>query len=253
MNRDEAKLILLVYRPGVDAEDPQIAGALALAKSDRALGDWLEGHYARQNALREKFRQISAPAKLKEQIISERAAFSRMDSRREKMVAVAAIAAIVVALVVLAATYLPRRGVDVNTLANYQSQMIYVVTSGYGMNLATNDLPQIRDYLARNQSPADYILPAPLEKTAVTGCAIEDWQGKKVSMICFSTGKPLPPNQAGDLWLFVTDRASMKGAPDSTAPQFAKTGRIVIVTWTQGGKLYLLATEGDEQTIRKYL
>ena len=33
MNRDEAKTILLLYRPGTaDADDPEFAAALALAK-----------------------------------------------------------------------------------------------------------------------------------------------------------------------------------------------------------------------------
>ena len=37
MNRDEAKNILLLYRPGTaDAEDPQIAEALALAEQTRS-------------------------------------------------------------------------------------------------------------------------------------------------------------------------------------------------------------------------
>ena len=35
MNRDEAKTILLLYRPGTaDAGDPEISAALALAKQD---------------------------------------------------------------------------------------------------------------------------------------------------------------------------------------------------------------------------
>ena len=45
----------------------------------------------------------------------------------------------------------------------------------------------------------------------MTGCAIEGWQNAKVSMICFRTGKPLRPAEQSDLWLFVVDRASVKG------------------------------------------
>ncbi len=38
MNRDEAKTILLRYRPGTaDADDPEIATALALARQDPEL------------------------------------------------------------------------------------------------------------------------------------------------------------------------------------------------------------------------
>ena len=263
MNRDEAKIILQLYRPDTaDAEDPQIAEALALAKQDLELARWLEEHCARQNALREKFRQIETPAGLKEQIISEQAVFSKRNSRREKVVLVSAVTAIAISLAVIAPLYFPRGGnenqagvnqPDFNTLADYQNQMAYVATGGYAMNFPTNDLMQIRAYLAQNSAPSDYILPAPLEKTSATGCAIEGWQGKKVSMICFRTGKPLPPGQQGDLWLFVVDRISVKGAPDAASPKFAKVNQLITATWTQGGKLYLLATQGDEQALRKFL
>jgi hypothetical protein len=258
VNRDEAKIILQLYRPNTaDADNPQIAEALALAKSDAELARWLEEHCARQNMLREKFRQIAAPAGLKEQIISEQAAFSKGNSPRQKIVLIAAVTAIVASLAVIVSLYLPHGGngnqTNSNTLSNYQNQMAYVATSGYGMNFPTNDLSQIRAYLAQNAASSDYTLPAPLEKTATTGCAIEDWQGKKVSMICFRTGKSLPPGQQGDLWLFVVDRVSVKGAPDTASPQFSKVNQLITATWTQGGKLYLLATKGDEQVLRKFL
>jgi hypothetical protein len=258
VNCDEAKIILQLYRPDTaDAEDPQIADALALAKNDPELALWLEEHCARQNVLHKKFRQIAAPAGLKEQIISEQAAFSKINPRQEKIVLVAAVTAIVAALAVLAAFYLPHGGnrsqADSNTLANYANQMEGVPLSGYAMNLATNDLSQIRAYLAHNSAPSDYTLPATLEKIETTGCAIQDWQGKKVSMICFRTGKPLPPKQQGDLWLFVVDRASVKGAPDAASPQFTKVNQLTTATWTQDGKLYLLATQDDEQELQKFL
>ena len=116
MNHDEAKNILLLYRHGTaDADDPQIAGALALADRDQELKDWLVVHCARQYVLREKFRQIAAPAGLKEQIISEQTAFSKMKSRREKMILVAAVTAIVVSLAFLAQFWLPQRSGDDNS------------------------------------------------------------------------------------------------------------------------------------------
>ena len=254
MNAAEAKNILLLYRPGTaDADDPQIAAALAFAKTDPQLARWLEEHCARQEALRAKFREIIAPAGLREQIISEHAVLDRMILRRKNVaVASLAVAAIFISLGVLAWMWLPRHP-DHNTFANYKNQMVYFAEAGYSMNLTTNQLPAIRDYFAKNSAPADYSLPAPLAKTAVAGCTIQNWNGKSVSMICFRTGKPLPQNQAGDLWLFVADRAAVKNAPDSTAPRFFQADKIAEAIWTRDGKLYLLATEGDEQTLRKYL
>jgi hypothetical protein len=254
VNRDEAKIILQLYRPNtVDADDPQIAEALALAKSDLELARWFEEHCTRQKIFREKFRQIEVPDGLKEQIISEQAAFSKRNSLRQKIVLIAAVTAIVVSLAVLMTSYFSSSKADANTLANYADQMAYVATNGYSMNFPTNDLSPIRAYLAQNAAPSDFALPAPLEKTTTTGCAIEDWHDKKVSMICFRTGKPLPPYQLGDLWLFIVDRNSIKGTTDSASPRFTKVNQLITATWTQGGKLYLLATEGDEETLRKFL
>lgn len=251
MNRDEAKTILLRYRPGTaDADDPEIAAALALAKSDPGLTPWLAEHCARQEALRAGFRKITAPPGLKEQIISEQAAKGKTGIRRRRLVLAAAAA--LAALVILTPLWLQyRSGDDAYTI--YRNRMARVALRGYGMDLMTNNPAVIRAFLAQKQAPADYILPAPLEKTAVSGCAIQSWQGAKVAMVCFRTGKPLPPGQQSDLWLFVVDRAAVKNAPPAGERRFVQVSRLQMVTWTQGDKLYVLGMEGDEQALRQYL
>jgi hypothetical protein len=252
MNRDDAKNILLLYRPGTaDAADPQIAEALALVKRDAELARWFGEHCARQEVLRAKFRQIPAPAGLKEQIISEQAAQERAIIWRRNVV-FSAVAATVVALLILATLWLRPQGGG-NPLAIYRNRMVGAALRGYVMDLATDNPAQIRAYLRQSRAPADYALPAPLEKVAVTGCAIQSWQGVKVSMICFRTGKPLPRGEQSDLWLFVIDRALVKNAPPVGPPQLAKVNQLITAVWSQGDKLYLLGTEGDEQTIRHLL
>ena len=217
MNRDEAKNILLLYRPGLaDTDDPQIA----------------------------------APAGLKEQIISEQAAQERMQATRRQFRL--ALAAVVLVTGLLAVYWFPRHTPE-DTLAVYQNQMASAALRGYAMDLLTNDATAIRAYLVQNRAPADFTLTDSLGKTALAGCAIEDWQGKKVSMICFRTGRPLPPGVASDLWLFVADRAAVKNLPAGAGPQLARVNRLITATWTQGDKVYLLGMEGDEQAIRQYL
>jgi uncharacterized membrane protein YbaN (DUF454 family) len=257
MNREEARQILLLYRPGTaDAEDPQIVEALALAKCEPELARWLEEHCARQEALRDKLRQITVPAGLKEQIISEQAARIVTIFRRRRitvLAAMAAMAAVVVLLVASSSYWFPHRPSDDNTMAIFRNQMVGIALRGYGMDLTTNDPVQIRAYLAQNKGPADYALPTNLENAVVSGCAIEGWQDVKVSMICFRTGRPLPPNQSSDLWLFVVDRASLKDAPENGQLRIAANKGLITAVWTQGDKVYLLGTEGDESTIRKFL
>jgi len=246
MNCDEAKTILLLYRPGTtDADDPEIAEALALASSDPELTSWLDAHCARQEALRSGFRQITAPAGLKEQIITEQAAKERPGLRRPRMVFAAAV--VVAAMVILTPLWLSY------SYANLRDSMASVALRDYRMDLVTNHPDSIRAFLAQKAAPADYVLPAPLEETAVTGCAIEYWRGVKVSMICFRTGKPLAPGKQSDLWLFVVERAAIRNAPPADQRRFDQVSRLGMMTWTAGDKLYLLGTEGSEQAVRKYL
>jgi hypothetical protein len=251
VNRDEAKNILLLYRPGVaDKDDPQIAEALALAENDTELAGWLKAHCARQILFREKLRQITAPPGLKEQIISGQAA-------QEKIIPLLprfqfALAAIILLCGLLGIFWFQHRQ-SPDALAVYKNQMIGVALRGYAMDFPTNNLTAIQSYLSQNHAPADFVLPAPLKQAAAAGCAIEDWQGVKVSMICFHTGKPLVPGAASDLWLFVIDRTAFKKSAADVNAKFARVNRLITVTWIQDGKVYLLGTAGDEAAIKKYL
>src|SRR5438876_7602398 len=122
MNREQAKEILMLYRPGgPDRQEPEVAEALALADRDPDLGRWLEEHCATQAALKAKFRQISVPEGLKEQILSERKAHTVFSSRRK--VALAAVCGIAVVLIAGIAASLLRMRED-DTFANFQNQMI---------------------------------------------------------------------------------------------------------------------------------
>lgn len=254
MNPDQAKEILMLCRQHAeDEQDPQVSAALALAERDQELAHWLELYRSRQAALRDKFRQIAVPEGLKEQIISEHAASLRRAPRHFQLLA--AVTAALVALLILGGEsgLIHRSRPADDTLTIFQQQMAGYALRGYAMDLLTNDEVQIRSYLEHQQSPADYTLTPPLKETAQSGCAVEGWLGTKVSMICFRTGKPLPPGSQSDLWLFVVDQKSVKGAPVETVPQISRLNRLVTATWVRDGKLYFLATEGSEPEIRRFL
>ncbi len=123
-------------------------------------------HCARQFVISEKIRQITVPAGLKEQIISEQAAQRRSLNRQSRLL-LAATAAVAL-LVILAPFWIPHHPKD-DALVIYQNQMVNVALRGYGMDLLTNNPVEIRSYLAKNHAPSDYVLPAALEKAAVAG------------------------------------------------------------------------------------
>ena len=251
MNVNEAKTVLLLYRPGTaDAEDPQLVEALALAQTDPRLASWLENHSVCQEVLRAKIRNIPVPAGLKEQIISEQPARERLPHRHPRLTAAVLVGIILLALLTI---FWPQFYPKDDTLAVYQNQMMAIALNGYGMDLLTNSTTEIRSYFARKQAPADYVLPAPLQQVAVVGCAIQDWQKEKVAMLCFRTGRPLPPNQTTDLWLFVVPRSSVRGAPEAGPARVFTINGLVTAVWTQGDKVYLLGAAGDKSTLLQFL
>lgn len=256
MTDNEAKEILKLYRPGTaDAEDPSFAEALALCEREPDLKNWFAEHCALYSALRAKFKQIQVPEGLREQIVAERRAHTAKAPLWQKAVILAGAAAVVVSIVVhIQTTWATRERHD---FATYTGSMIRMAVSSYGrMDTNTTDLIAIRQYLAGTNAIADFALPPNLQKNAkAAGCVSMTWQGKRVSMICFMSGRPLKPNQPSDLWLFVTDNTTATHSPVTASPEFKELPEpgVITASWTIGNRTYLLATEGNKEFLNKFL
>lgn len=244
MTNQQAKEILLLYRPGTDAADPDVAQALALARRDPELGGWLVQHAALQSTLRASLRGIPAPAGLKEQIVSEVPAQISLNRRRRASLLVAAGATLVVLLGL--ALFWPRSAGRPD-FAAFRSRMVRTALRPYNMDLATNDLGQIRRYLAQTKAHADFALPAGLTSVPATGCARLTWQNEPVSMICFAKGRQTP------LWLFVINRAALPDPPPEGTPRTARVNQLATASWSADGKTYILAAKADQLDLKEYL
>lgn len=250
MNREQAKRILLLYRSGLaDDGDPDFAAAMALVERDSELRRWFDAHRAVQNAIRREFRKIAPPEALKEQIVSERP----WHTRPVKVGHLVAVAATVVVLAALAVWWSGLEPREDKSFAAYRSRMVSKALREYDMKLATDKLPSIREFLKQEGAPADFVLPRRLAQVTATGCLPVAWQGARVSMICFKTGRPLPPGQAGDLWFFIIDHAAVPDAPISLAPVLATVKGVKTASWTRDGKTYVLAVAGDERLLKEFL
>ncbi len=66
MTPGQAKQILLLYRPwAADAEDPEVARAMAVARQDPELRSWFKQHLEFQRLMRCKLRNIKVPPRPK--------------------------------------------------------------------------------------------------------------------------------------------------------------------------------------------
>lgn len=253
MTPQQAKQILRPFRPWLKNDhDAEVVEALALCQGDAELARWFENHCAVQNAIHARFNQVPLPEGLKEQILSEYKARLVVPGWRQptKLVTAAALA-ILVALGSLWLTT-PRPSSEEVNFASYRSRMVRTALRNYGMDLETNDVAQIRNYLAQHQAPADYVLPKKLEATPSVGCGVLKWQDQPVAMVCFRTGKPLAPGAKSDLFLFVIDRKVLPDLRASNVPGFAPVNKLVTASWIEGEKIYVLAGF-DEAALRRRL
>ena len=247
MNRAEAKEVLLLYRPGTaDADDPQVAEALELARRDPELGGWFAQHRAFQKAMRAKLQQIEVPAHLKSSLLiqggSRPAAIPPRPWWRRPIWLTAT--AVVLLLLGLAALRLRPRVPD--RFANYESRMVSEAQREYGMDLETNDMRQLRQFMARHGAPADYFVPRGLERLQLTGGGRLIWRSNPVAMICFDRGDKQM------LFLFVMKRSAVKDPPPDT-PRLSKVSRMLTATWTRGDNTYILAGPAEADFAKKYL
>ncbi len=72
MNTSEAKERLLLYRGPIDDADPQFQEALAHARRDPDLAEWVREQRKSYDTIRSKLREIEPPSDLAEKIIRKR-------------------------------------------------------------------------------------------------------------------------------------------------------------------------------------
>ena len=242
MNREQAKDILMLYRPGTgDDQDPEIAQALEVAHRDPELGRWFKNHCQFQQAMRAKFRQIGVPEHLKAALLVEHQII-RPQAWWRQPAWIAAAAAIVLLAVLFPLR--PRLAAP-DRFANFRDMMVSIALKDYRMDWETNDQARLRQLLAARGAPADYQVPPRLAQLKLTGGAALTWRSNPVSMVCFDQGN----NQM--LFLFVLDNAGVKDPPPITTPELAKVSSYQTASWRSGDKTYVLVGP-DEPQLRNY-
>lgn len=243
MNRDQAKEILMLYRPGsADAEEPEIQQAMEVARQDPELGRWFENHCRFQEIMRNKLRAIEAPEQLKMTLLAAQKIVP-LPAWWQKPGWLAAAAAIILLLTLVPLR--PRPAVP-DRFANYREMMVSIALKNYGMDWETNNMESLRQLIASKGAPADYDLPHGLEKLKLTGGAALSWRSNPVSMVCFDEGKKKM------LFLFVMRKRAIKDAPVTSGPELTKISSYLTASWTTGDKTYVLVGP-DEPEFKKYL
>jgi len=246
VNSNQAKAILLLYRPGTrDVEDPEITEAIQVTRQDPELAKWFAQHQAFQLSMRAKFREIPVPERLKVSIKARhKIVYPAVFWQRPVWLAAAAI---FIALLGLSGFWLRPSVPD--RFTHYRETVVSYAVRQYGMDIATPDPTQLRSFIATNGAPADYSLTPGLAKLPLQGGGRLRWRGNPVGMVCFDRGA------GSTLFLFVMKRSSLKDPPPEAPPkaELAQIDGLMTASWSQGNDTYVLAGPTEAGFADKYL
>ena len=237
MNRQRAQQVLARYRPGKDlATDPEVVAALALVEQDPELARWFEHDQAMDAALRRKLQGIPVPSGLEARILAARPMRIARPARWWATSLLPAAAAILVVFGASAVWLAPWKS---TAWVDYQSTMVHDVTHPYTLDIETRSQAQVRERMAAAGFPSDYRVPEGLVDYPLEGGLKLLWRDRKVSVACFGSDEEHKP----DVWLIISSRSALSGAPATTTPEYGAIGRVRIARWADEGHFYIVATE----------
>lgn len=238
MDNDQARFMLQAYRSnGRDATDPQFTEALEQARRDPSLGRWFEQERALDAVISAKLKAVVVPDDLKATILVGRNLVQPAPWwRRPALVGLAAMLALL-----LTATGLLLRSPGTLEIAAFERDMTRALENLDGLSLHSDNPSEVTQWLAGNEGHERIDLPDTLAGLASIGCRVLDWQGRKVSLICFTTGAEGSKDM---VHLLVVDRSQLSDPPGDE-PSFGRAGSWATATWSFGERTYLLAGRGD--------
>src|SRR6266404_2176017 len=237
MNNQEAQMILRAYRlGGQDTSDPLIAEALEQAQRDPELQKWLAEEHVFDLRVQAKLRTaMVAPPELKANLLALQKMARPVSSWQRPMWMSAAATAVL--LLALATLWLrPGNSAQLDSFRN--TMVRYSMQEPEHITFETSDTTKIQHWLQRRGMKTEFELPVGLGGKPAEGCRVVDWNGRKVTLICFVLA------DGNHVDFFVMDRADFPGLAGSNAPQFAKAGALMTVTWSKGNRVYLLTGGG---------
>jgi hypothetical protein len=246
VKHEDARLLLAAFRPnGADTSDPRMAEALALLDSDAELRNWFQAEQAADKIIAAKLKTAPLPPGLLEQVRA--GTHARIASKPRRPGLALAMAAGFALLGLLAALWYNRAPTTpAGSFAAYRADMAQFLRTFPQLDLTTDRLPEVREWLSEQHPLVPANIPMGIEQFPSIGCRTVEWQGRKLALVCFMV-------EGQVVHLFVMPRAAFPDATLDSTPTFAKVGPQNTASWSSADNLYLVVTQADEVLLRKIL
>jgi hypothetical protein len=284
MERDEAKAILELCRPGIqdDHNDPLIAQALTRLESDAELSAWFDEQQSVDQRICDRYHEIEPPADLKVSILAGMRAHAAGAGAgaeaigdaaplhppagstsqawwRNPWFAIAAGLAILLAIVVmprqteqtgqtqLATSEAPAHQLraDVPAVIQFLAGEIEALTSNQRDFAKRSSQPaQLQAYLASAGAPSPEALPPAIRQHPSIGCFTLEHNGIPMALICFKEERLMHLTT-----LPKTD--CMAGLPEE--PSVYELRDQAFRVWVEGDQIQILSVHGSKEMLPDFI
>ncbi len=245
MTEQEARFILQSYRPGLEDDVPEVGEALQMAKQNPALAEWLAEEEAFDRAIATHLEAIPPPFGLKTRILAQGSPAAIEPRRWSWAVKLAGVVALLFLVAQVANFFRTTEPISANA-GDYASEMVSFIKLSPPLEMGSDDLGTIENYLAKKETaPLD--IPPQLAALEPLGCRVLSFRGQKVALICFQR------KVDGLAHLFVVSRAAMPRMKPGDKPVFAQEGEWATASWAEKGAVYMIAAKGKAADVERYL
>jgi len=259
MKPEEARFILAAVRPSPDAtaptptapQDPNVAEAFRVMEGDAELKTWYAEHCRFDQAVADQIGAVEPPSDLESNILAGLKVSGMIPWWQRGTFRVLAVAASIVLIAATAGMILKNSipGTDSSLVAEsageFRRAIVSEIKSLEKFDHTSDQSSQLVAWLDQQGSPTltNLELPSQLGAAEVAGCKLLEWNGHRVSLMCF-----LAPDSAGETHSFhlvVVDEKALPAIAGAT-PLITSEAGWSTALWRQGSKVVMLATDNPD-------
>ncbi|MEM6820803.1 MAG: hypothetical protein AAF558_02515 [Verrucomicrobiota bacterium] len=248
MDREEAKLLLSVYRPnGKDAEDSDMQRAFSIMEKDPELEAWFRQELAMDQAISSKLDEFPVDESVKVSVLTGGKLIEPPIWWQQPVW----LAAAAVLLFSIGLFFLGQFGTQVAqpVLAEFRNDTTGLIRVGFDLDMQSKTLGEIETWLMNQDAPSLGGADIPLAELSTMGCKTFEWKGRPVTLICFHG------NGNDVVHLFVMDlkNEGLKHLPINNETVLAVVRDLHTATWQQDDKAYLMVGHTPQTRVTPYL
>lgn len=247
MDNDQAKFLLSACQPsGKDADRPEIAEALAQARHDPELADWLARERRSDAAIARQLRQLEPDPALRARLLAGGRASQRARHWRHRRARLMIAAGIAFAAglgwwghALIFSPSGPTPSIAANApLREWQQNAVGIFANPqFHLDLEAATYEPLERHLVAHDAHVAGALPFTTAIVSAVGCRVLPWRGSLVSLTCFRA-------DTGELvHLFVGSPVDLDTATLHGGPQHGQIGAFATVTWLQGDLVVMVASK----------